>query len=369
MGFRVRGLLGPGFAVALLILAASLPAKLAAAESAAPNSPTALSAAEESTLGRRAGDAALPDRPAAEASAPDGPAHEEASPTGETLAAKAASLPEQIVAGGPQQVIIRRTSEGTQALLVTRPGGRRAILTDQSLTARPMAPIGGRPALLVRGWSGGAYCCFTLHVMRRTRNGWDVIGSFAVGKQEETVPVREGRLLWIAENELDFWDMDVARATDLRVPVAYSLQNGRLMPDVAAMRRPQEEALGDACPARGGVTRGVPGFASLAAAAAGLAAGEWGQDPRTRRSWRPEAEHARRALCLLYAGHGDAAMQLLDSWPDERRGHDATRRQITARLACTGLRPVLRALNRPDHPWLVGDCGALQGDLTALHTR
>jgi len=73
-------------------------------------------------------------------------------------AGQAQRLPEQVVASGPQgQVVIRRTTQGSQALLVAnldRP--RRALVADQSLAAHPMPPIAGRRALLVRGWSGGA---------------------------------------------------------------------------------------------------------------------------------------------------------------------------------------------------------------------
>lgn len=277
--------------------------------------------------------------------------------------AQAAGLPEQIVA---PEVVIRRTSEGSQALLVVRDGRRRAILADQSLTALPLAPIDGRPALLVRGWSGGSYCCFTLHVMRRARSGWAVIGSFGMGKSEDATPRREGRVLWLADGDFDFWDMETGRATDLRIPLAYSLLNGRLALDAGAMRRPASEALGEACLLRGGARPGVPGFGSLEEAAAGLAAGEWGQDPRTRRSWRPEAEFARRGLCLLYAGHGEAASRLLDAWPANIPGREATLRQLTARLACSGARPTLRLLNGHAHPWLGAACGAVQADLNAV---
>jgi len=282
--------------------------------------------------------------------------------------AQAAPLPEQIVADGPHQVIIRRTSEGSQALLVRRAGGtRRAVLTDQSLIALPLAPLGGRPALLVRGWSGGAYCCFTLHVLRQAAAGWSVIGSFDMGKHEDARPLREGGLLWFADGDFDFWDDSVARATDLRTPLPYSLRNGRLTIDEAAMRRPVAEALGAACLARGGAAPGPPSFATLEEAIAGLSAGAWGEDPRTRRSWRPEAEFARRGLCLLHAGHGDEALRLLQAWPADRPGSEATVRQIRARLACSGSRPALRRLNGEAHPWLTGDCGALRQDLTAVH--
>ena len=284
-------------------------------------------------------------------------------------AGQAQRLPEQVVASGPQgQVVIRRTTQGSQALLVAnldRP--RRALVADRSLAAHPMPPIAGRRALLVRGWSGGAYCCFTLHILRHSDVGWHLIASIPTGKAEALAPLRDGALFWLPDSNFDFWDIGVSLGTDLRPPIPWSWHDGRFAPRLAAMRRPAWEALGEACTRRGQASGSPPAFASLEAAMTTLPQGSWSQDPRGARSWRPEAEFARRALCLLHAGHGDAALQLMTAWPVDRPQRDLTLRQLRARLLCGGFLAELRMLNGAAHPWLSGSCDdATNGDTIIL---
>ena len=54
-------------------------------------------------------------------------------------------MPEQVVASeAGSQIIIGRTTEGSQPLLVANRGGpRQALVVDRSLATRPMAPIAG----------------------------------------------------------------------------------------------------------------------------------------------------------------------------------------------------------------------------------
>lgn len=284
-------------------------------------------------------------------------------------AGAAQAMPEQVVASGAHgQVIIRRTLEGSQALLVAQRGQpRQGVLNAQSLEAVPMAPIGGQRVLGVRMWSGGMYCCFKLAILVETRAGWHLAGRIDLGTAGQIQPLREHGALWLPDGEFAFWDLAASLGTALSPPIAWRLRAGRLEPDQQAMRRPLAEALGQGCTLLGQAfdEGGLPHFSDLDQARRELPLGEWGQMPNGRRSWRPETEFARRALCLLHMGHGREALALFEAWPAERPGRPESEAQLRARLLCASpALAALRAMNGADHPWLAGRCGA--AELTAM---
>ncbi len=285
------------------------------------------------------------------------------------LAAPAAAQRERVLDSvGSHRLVVRETSEGEEALLVANSGARRqAMANDQRFEVVQRITLGNTPGLVVRGWSGGAYCCFTLHVFQRTQRGYVLAGSFVTGKAEAAQLATDGAIFWLPDGAFDFWDVGAGRSNDLMPPIALRFTQGRLRPDPEAMRRPLADALGDSCTARGqNRSSRVPHFTGLEAAIAELPAGTWGSNPGGD-NWRPEAEIPRRALCLLYAGHGDAAIAMFGAWPAAQRHRAAAERQLRARLLCeSATLPALRALN-PDHPWLAGECTpAMQDDTTAL---
>lgn len=285
------------------------------------------------------------------------------------LAAPAAAQRERVLdANGPHRLIVRETSDGEEALIAANQGARRqALANDRRFDVVQSVTLGDAPGLVVRGWSGGAYCCFTLHVFQRTPRGHVLAGSFSTGKAEEARLLPDGAIFWVPDGAFDFWDVGAGRATDLAPPIALRLSRGRLRADAEAMRRPIEDALGRACTQRGQMAdRRVPHFTSIEAALLELPAGRWGTSPGGE-VWRPEAELPRRALCLLYAGHGDAALAMMAAWPAAQAHREPALRQLRARLLCdTTALPVLRALN-PGHPWLLGECmTAMRDDSIAL---
>lgn len=279
-------------------------------------------------------------------------------------AAPAWALPETVVAAGPHQVIIRRTSEGNQALLVANGGKpRQVLLNDQSLEAFPLEPLSGNRALLVRGWSGGMYCCFRLSILVETAAGWHLAGRVDVRTAGTILPVRAHGAFWLPDGGFDFWDLSASLGTSLSPPIAWQLRRGRLEPDARAMRRPLAEALGQGCTLLGQANDEgrLPHFHDLTQAMRELPQGEWGQMPNGRRSWRPEAEFARRALCLLHMGHGQEALALFAAWPADKAGRAESEAQLRARLLCASpALGALRALNGASHPWLAGSCGAAE---------
>lgn len=285
------------------------------------------------------------------------------------LAAPAAAQRERVLdATGPHRLLARETSDGEEALIAANQGGRRqALANDQRFEVVQRVTLGDAPGLVVRGWSGGAYCCFTLHVFQRTPRGYVLAGSFSTGKAQEARLLPDGAIFWVPDGAFDFWDVGAGRATDLAPPLALRLTRGRLRADAEAMRQPMEDALGNACTQRGQLAdRRVPHFTSIETALLQLPAGRWGTSPGGEH-WRPEAELPRRALCLLYAGHGDAALAMMAAWPAGQAHREPALRQLRARLLCeTAALPVLRALN-PDHPWLTGECTpAMRDDTIAL---
>lgn len=252
-------------------------------------------------------------------------------------------------------VSVQRAVYGGEHLLVH---GRR-VATNQHFQRGEVFWLGGQELLLVNGSSGGAYCCDTTHLFRRHAGRSFLVGSFYRGKGGRPAPAVEGDVLWMPDPAFDFWDLNVSLSNDLMPAMALRLSAGRLVPDPAAMRVPQAQALGDACLRRGNGLMNSnylpPSFATLEEAVAELPRGEWDRDPRRQENWRPEAEIPRRALCLLFAGHGRAALLMMEAWPRDRPDRALALRQLRARLLCEGpWLSTLRVLNGPGHPWLSG---------------
>lgn len=232
---------------------------------------------------------------------------------------------------------------------------------------------GGPEGIAVIGWSGGAYCCWTLHVFARTAAGLAHAGSFGLGKIEPSLyqPQRPGEaVLRVPDPALDFWDFLGGRGADISPAIPLRWDGRRLVADSARMRQSAAESLsGPACdrpldPAA--VARARDGadtadtelrYASPAAAATALRGADWSRHPPAR-PLAPATEAARLAACLVFTGQAQAARALLqDAFPEtEAMRRIATERQLTARLACSRHVATLRAINGADAPFLAGRC-------------
>lgn len=196
----------------------------------------------------------------------------------------------------------------------------------------PLRPAPDTPALTgITAWTGGAYCCWTLHVFARTAQGLAHAGDIPLGKRSpETLVLQapDSAVIRIADPAHDFWDYIGSLGADIGPPVPFAWDGRRLAADAAAMRRPAETA----CPDRSDVAarlRDSP---------------DW---PMFRPGQRhPATELARLALCLAYAGHAAAAIEALAFFPpSEAALRTATERQLKARLACSTHAALLRRIN------------------------
>ncbi len=234
-------------------------------------------------------------------------------------------------------------------------------------------PIGGgATAIGITGWTGGAYCCWTLHLFRQGPAGLAHIASLPLGKREPDI-IRlappGGPPVQVVDAALDFWDAPVSLATDLHPTVPLRWTGRALEPDVAAMRRPVAAALGTACVEMAAPEdmpppeQRITTFADPDAAIAALRARDWG----VRTGAHPGVEAARLAACLIYAGHAGEARRLLrEAWPAGAPGLSETERQLAARLACSPFIGALRAANAVGAPYLGGRCAPKGRDQTAV---
>ncbi len=235
-------------------------------------------------------------------------------------------------------------------------------------------PIGdGATAIGITGWTGGAYCCWTLHLFRRGPAGLVHLASLPLGKREPDI-IRlappGGPAIQVADAGFDFWEAPVSLATDLHPTVPFRWTGRALEPDIAAMRRPVSAALGTACvdmaasedhPAP---EQRVTTYADLDAAVAALRARDWTVGGGGR---HPGVEAARLAACLVFSGHAAEAQRLLrDAWPAGSPGLVETERQLAARLACSPFIGAVRAANAPRAPYLTGRCVPNGADQTAV---
>ena len=291
-------------------------------------------------------------------------------PAAETAAQPLRSLASE----GPSRLLVRPEGRG-ERLVLARNGQRLWSARDQRFAIwREGAALrlgdGAPDGIAAIGWSGGAYCCWTLHVFARTPAGLVHAGSFALGKIEPDLyqPRRpDEAFLRVPDPALDFWDFLGGRGADISPAIPLRWNGRRLVADAARMRQGAAEALsGAACdrpldPAALAEARGGPvpaiRHASPEAAAASLRGADWSRHPP---AWplAPATEAARLAACLIYAGQAEAARGLLlAAFPEpEAARRVATERQLTARLACSRHVATLRAINGPGAPFLMGRC-------------
>lgn len=265
-----------------------------------------------------------------------------------------------------------------EALRLTR-GGQlrwqaRAQRFESFRDGAPVALGGDATAIGITGWTGGAYCCWTLHLFRRGPQGLAHVASLPLGKRAPDI-IRltppGGPPIRLADAAFDFWEAPVSLATDLHPTIPFRWTGRSLEPDIAAMRRPVAAALGTACADMTAVEdrppaeRRIATYPDAAAAVATLRARDWTRPAGTH----PGVEAARLAVCLLYAGQAAEGRHLLRAaWPDGAPGLAETERQIAARLACSPFAAAVRAANPPGAPFTTAACRRNGPDRTAVFT-
>jgi hypothetical protein len=241
-------------------------------------------------------------------------------------------------------------------------------------------PEGGRlriaegvEAIAITGWTGGAYCCWTLHLFHRGPQGLAHVASLPLGKREPAVlrlAPPGGPAIRLADAAFDFWEAPASLAADLHPTIPFRWTGRTLEPDRAAMRRPVAEALGTACAEMAAPEdmpppeRRIATYTDIPAAIAALRARDWsGREDR-----HPGVEAARLAACLIYSGHAGEARRLLrEAWPAGTPGLPETERQLAARLACSPFAAAVRAVNPPGAPYTTAACRPDAPEQTAVY--
>lgn len=168
--------------------------------------------------------------------------------------------------------------------------GRRALLTlsDQHVELN-YRHAGAAPNLILTGWSGGAHCCYTLHVFSLAPPL--VHQAIAVDDNDEVGFLVEGDgppRLRFGDFAFAYWHTSFAESPAPTLVLRFDPATRVYRADFAAMRRdkPDEAALA----ARAAQTGGAPAL--------------WGA-----------------MLDLIYSGNAPAARHLLDlAWPKGQRG-------------------------------------------------
>ena len=280
-------------------------------------------------------------------------------------------------AGPAGQVTAAPQGQG-EALRLTRQGQTlwqtRTQRFEPFANGAPIAIAPGEVATGITGWTGGAYCCWTLQLFRADAGALRHIAALPLGKRDPSeirlAPPGSAAAILLADAAFDFWEAPISRATDLHPTIPFRWTGRRLEPDVAAMRRPVAAALGTACvemaaPAdRPPPEQRVTIYPDIATAIARLRDADWSAP----RGTHPGVEAARLATCLVYSGHAADAQRLLrEAWPSAAPGLPETERQLTARLACSPFVAAVRAANAPGAPFLNGRCAPEGADQTALY--
>ena len=239
--------------------------------------------------------------------------------------------------------------------------------------ARPSRSPRVSPPSAITGWTGGAYCCWTLHLFHRGPQGLAHIASLPLGKREPDI-IRlappGGPPIRLADAAFDFWEAPVSLrdrpAPDHPLPLdrprAGARHRGHAPPGRGRARhrlRRHDRPSEDRPPPEQRITT----YPDAAAAIAALRARDWA----ARGGPHPGVEAARLAACLVYSGHAAEAQRLLRAaWPDGTPGLAETERQIAARLACSPFVAAVRAANPPRAPYTTAACRRDGPDQTAV---
>lgn len=281
-------------------------------------------------------------------------------------------------AGPAGRITVIPQPRGEEALRLIR-GGRtvwqaRARRFEPFREGAPVPIAADATAIGITGWTGGAYCCWTLHLFHAGPGGLTHIASLPLGKREPDIlrlTPPGGAGLRISDAAFDFWEAPVSRATDLHPSIPLRWTGRVLEPDLDAMRRPVAEALGTAC-AEMAAPEDMPApeqrittYPDLDAAIAALRARDWRAAPDG--APHPGVEAARLAACLIHSGHAEEARRLLrEAWPAGAPGLRETERQLAARLACSPFAAAVRAVNPPRAPFTTARCRRNGPEQTAV---
>lgn len=269
---------------------------------------------------------------------------------------------------------------GGEALRLIRDGRTiwqaRAQRFEPFREGAPVPIAADATAIGMTGWTGGAYCCWTLHLFRAGPGGLAHVASLPLGKREPDI-IRlhppGSAVIRLADAAFDFWEAPASLAADLHPTIPFRWTGRALEPDPAAMRRPVAEALGTACADMAAPEGMLPPelrittYPDVASAIATLRARGW--DPPSDGGPHAGVEAARLAACLIYSGHAGEARRLLrEAWPAGVPGLRETERQLAARLACSPFAAAVRAVNPPRAPFTTARCNENGPEQTAVFT-
>lgn len=297
-------------------------------------------------------------------------------PARETVAQPRRILLDAGAAG--QVVAVPQRTAGNEVLRLSRDGRRvwstRAQRFEPFRDGAPVLIAPGETAIGITGWTGGAYCCWTLHLFRRGDSGLAHVASLPLGKREpgivRLVPPGAAAIR-LADAALDFWEAPASLAADLHPTIPFRWTGRVLEPDRDAMRRPLAAMLGTACADMSAPDdmpppeQRIATYPDIPSAIAALRARNWS----VRRDRHPGVEAARLAACLVYGGHATEARRLLhEAWPEAEPGLAETERQLAARIACSPFAAAVRAINAPRAPYVAAPCRPNGPDQTAVFT-
>jgi hypothetical protein len=208
-------------------------------------------------------------------------------------------LPETLTLG---DIIVERHDIASkppgQSVTVARGRQRLVALQDQHFELNYQHADSG-PELIVTGWSGGAHCCYTLHVL-----------SLVPPLQHQAIPVDDNDqvgfidqdnappLLQFGDFTFAYWHAAFVDSPAPRLILRYDPGSRRYRADFAAMHKDP------------------PDTAALKALVAKPQAPLWGP-----------------MLDLIYSGNAPAARQLLDlAWPEGRPGKERFLACFTSQL-------------------------------------
>jgi hypothetical protein len=223
----------------------------------------------------------------------------------------------------------RRSIEYNEYLTVRGPGAP-AVRHSEFRVLPPLNPIedlnaDGYPDILIETHSGGAHCCSRTLIISLDPSGPRTIFDF-YGGESSTLPLPgpagAPRTLETNDDAFAYWKVGFAGSPMPRVLLAWNGTTWAFSQDLNRASAHSEEDL----------------LAVAAAASADLSQG----------ATTPSSDLWDAMLDLIYTGHADRAMALLDqAWPDTTPGKQEFRKEFLEQLDSSPFINDLRLLNGP----------------------
>lgn len=177
----------------------------------------------------------------------------------------------------------------------------------------------GKPNAIVTDWSGGAHCCFTLHIFELGKK-FREIGKIEAGDGDGdnfVDPAHNGSYEFVGHDwEFGYWRASFAESPAPKIILKYHKGKFQLAPELMKTSNPTPDQLAELIDSVQSDDKWSSNIAKECEQGCGIPPNLW-----------------KNMLDLIYGGHADSAWKLFDqSWPKKLEGKDTFAKEFCKQL-------------------------------------